>query len=850
MFKDDPRFLIDDQGRTGKKLKPLYICPTLRREMHGNEPRVVEPIDFIPSKVNKRYKEDEKLTITKLFTYVSLFSGVGGFEQALNKLGGKCVMASEIDKWANLAYETLYGHKTVGDITKVKAEDVPDHDLLVGGFPCFPAGQRVITKNGFKNIEDIKAGDYVLTHKGRYREVVTPMDKLYNGDLYEITMKYYRLPIKVTSEHPFFTKRGWVDAKDLTENDYVGFPLNKKSDLPVQLKYRKKINQSKEIEVTTSLPYEKEAFWKLVGYWLADGWTQDKRKKRQGIRRAYRVLFAMNETKEKFLIPLLDELKINYSVTHERTCKRVHVTNQELWLFIKQFTKGNRASDKFLPEFVHDLPINLAKSLIEGYKAGDGATVNGYTQFTSTSVELLEGLQRLFLKTDKRLYSLHQSHKAGKATIEGREVNVKDCFMLRGGETQGHCVEFTDDYVFIKVDKIKKEKVENLPVYNIEVEEDNSYCLPLVAVHNCQAFSVAGKRLGFEDTRGTLFFEIARIAKVKRPKAMLLENVKGLVSHDKGKTLNTIIQTLCDIGYTVDFEVLNSKYFGVPQNRERVFIIAIRDDLITPEPWNIGKRTDVVAKGKRRISQIDGVKTFNFDWPPQTEVTTRLRDILEDNVDEKYYLSEEKTAKLIAQLAEKEPPKDSTDCEMVGLLDMKGQESIRRVYTPTGVAPTVSTCQGGHREPKIAVEYNRKTGIGKELDVAHTVNHSDWRGLNRNQTQNAVLEEVRPVLTPDREEKRQNGRRFKEDGEEAFTLTAQDRHGVAIGTPPRYRIRKLTPRECFRLQGFPDSEFDKLVSAGISNSQLYKMAGNAVTVNVIEAIGERLIPLITEVDAE
>ena len=149
-------------------------------------------------------------------------------------------MASEIDKYANKAYEILYGHSTVGDITKVDAKDVSDHDLLVGGFPCFPAGERVITKTGFKNIEDIKAGDYVLTHKGRYREVVMPMDKLYNGDLYEITMKYYRLPIKVTSEHPFFTKRGWVNAKDLTENDYVGFPLNKKSDLPVRLKYRKK----------------------------------------------------------------------------------------------------------------------------------------------------------------------------------------------------------------------------------------------------------------------------------------------------------------------------------------------------------------------------------------------------------------------------------------------------------------------------------------------------------------------------------------------------------------------------------------------------------------------------------
>jgi DNA (cytosine-5)-methyltransferase 1 len=341
---------------------------------------------------------------------------------------------------------------------------------------------------------------------------------------------------------------------------------------------------------------------------------------------------------------------------------------------------------------------------------------------------------------------------------------------------------------------------------------------------------------------------------------MLLENVKGLVNHDKGKTLNTIIQTLCDIGYTIDFDVLNSKYFGVPQNRERVFIVAIRDDLITPEPWKI-EGTNVVAKGKRRIAKLNGIKTFNFDWPEQTEVTTRLRDILEDNVDEKYYLSEEKTAKLVAQLNNSQ-----NGIEERFLIDDQGR--LNKELKPLKICPTIrremhgneprvvepqmlghvdlkghdaTTMGKGHREPKIAVEFNRKDGIGKELDVAHTVNHSDWRGLNRNQNQNAVIEEVRPVLTPDRENKRQEGRRFKENDDPAFTLNTQDRHGVAIGQPPKYRIRKLTPRETFRLQGFPDSEFDKLVEAGISNSQLYKLAGNAVTVNVIEEIGKRLL---------
>src|SRR5699024_2300507 len=178
----------------------------------------------------------------------------------------------------------------------------------------------------------------------------------------------------------------------------------------------------------------------------------------------------------------------------------------------------------------------------------------------------------------------------------------------------------------------------------------------LVGGFPCQAFSVAGKRKGFEDTRGTLFFEIARIAKEKQPKALLLENVKGLVNHDKGRTLDVMIESLNEIGYVVDFDVLNSKYFGVPQNRERIFIVAIREDLIEAETFSEESTTGqtIVPKGKRRIGEW--AKTINFDWPEQAEVTTRLHDILESNVDEKYYLDEEKTAKLVAQLEKRESP--------------------------------------------------------------------------------------------------------------------------------------------------------------------------------------------------
>jgi DNA (cytosine-5)-methyltransferase 1 len=363
----------------------------------------------------------------------------------------------------------------------------------------------------------------------------------------------------------------------------------------------------------------------------------------------------------------------------------------------------------------------------------------------------------------------------------------------------------------------------------------------LVGGFPCQAFSVAGKRGGFDDARGTLFFEVARLAKTKQPRMLLLENVKGLVSHDGGKTLDTIVQTLNDIGYHVDFNVLNSKYFGVPQNRERIFIVALRDDIAKPADWVI-EGTNVVAKGKRRIAAYDGIKKFNFDWPEQTEVTTRLRDILETEVDEKYYLSDDKTAKLVAQLEERdydeyqplnvmtrgtETKFDGTayclkasrqqelliptgEIEVVGRLELSKNDRTNRVYGVDGVCPTPSGLgQGGGTEPKIA-------------------------------------EEVRPVLTPDRAEKRQNGRRFKENDEESFTLTAQDKHGVAIGQQPKYRIRKLTPLECWRLQGFTDTQHQTVVDAGLSDSQRYKQAGNAVTVNVIHAIGERLITLLTK----
>lgn len=315
----------------------------------------------------------------------------------------------------------------------------------------------------------------------------------------------------------------------------------------------------------------------------------------------------------------------------------------------------------------------------------------------------------------------------------------------------------------------------------------------------CQAFSVAGKRRGFEDMRGTLIFEIFRLAAERKPRILFLENVKGLLNHEGGRTFGIILDGLWELGYDVQWQVLNSKNFGVPQNRERVFIIG-----------HLGEGSG------REIFPIHGTdgKTLNH----------------------------------------------------IGNLQIDGRhESACRVYGVDGIGPCLNTCGGGGLETKILLTV-RNGAIEKRKDFS-CLDANYHKGFDNHGERTGVLE-VRPVLTPDRAEKRQNGRRMKESGEEMFTLTAQDRHGVAIKpkhipgpnevnntlrasghqTPtPKHnfdtihdgvRIRRLTPRECFRLQGFPDEYFDRAAAVN-SDSQLYKQAGNSVTVNVIYEIAKR-----------
>lgn len=320
----------------------------------------------------------------------------------------------------------------------------------------------------------------------------------------------------------------------------------------------------------------------------------------------------------------------------------------------------------------------------------------------------------------------------------------------------------------------------------------------------CQDISVAGKQAGFQGNRSSLFFRVmylvGQLKEEDKPTCLFIENVKNLLSVNGGWDFARLLIEMEQWGYDAEWQVLNSKDFGVPQNRERCFIIG-----------------HLRGRSTSKIFPIEGTDG-----------------------------------------------KNSVSLNLFGCLN--GRNSQRdRVYSSDGLAPTISTKPGGNTEPKIVI----------------------------------------PVLTPDRAEKRQNGRRFKEDGEPMFTLTGQDRHGVAIkvkeatkqgyaerrvgvdtvnlsvpGSKTRrgrvgkeiantldtscnqgifvqvseelvvyavwyekyqcyIAIRKLTPKECFRLQGWSDDYFEKAQFVN-SDSQLYKQAGNGVTVSVIKAIAEKL----------
>lgn len=339
----------------------------------------------------------------------------------------------------------------------------------------------------------------------------------------------------------------------------------------------------------------------------------------------------------------------------------------------------------------------------------------------------------------------------------------------------------------------------------------------------CQAFSIAGARRGFEDTRGTLFFEICRFASILRPKYLFLENVRGLLNHDGGATFETIIRTLDGLGYAVEWQILNSKNFGVPQNRERVFIVGHLRGQRTRNVFPIGGENAKSDKQQSKIEIVGNTKDPNGTGKGTGSVV---------------YNSNGLAGTLLAR-DYKEPKQIAipNEIKQFGVLQPNYNQS-GVVYDTDGIAPTIRAYQGGGLEPKI-IQRGHGYNQGGEHEIAPTVTRNSYHENNLLRITEATSQGYAEATIGDSvnlSHPNSKTRRGRVGKQIANTLLTGESQGVV---EPDFRIRKLTPRECWRLQGFPDWAFDKAQEVN-SNSQLYKQAGNSVTVNVIAAIAKEL----------
>ena len=325
----------------------------------------------------------------------------------------------------------------------------------------------------------------------------------------------------------------------------------------------------------------------------------------------------------------------------------------------------------------------------------------------------------------------------------------------------------------------------------------------------CQDISVAGKQIGFQGNRSSLFFRvmylIGQLEEENKPTYLFIENVKNLLNVNGGWDFARLLVEMDREGYDAEWQVLNSKDFGVPQNRERCFIIG-----------------HLRGRSTAKVFPVEGTDGEN-------------------------------------------------SVQIVGHKD--GYRRNTHFFAPEGATEALDTGQGGERGHHVTLPcFIDLCYEGSQMtEQARCLKARYYKGMANHAGQDSGI--AIPVLTPDRAEKRQNGRRFKDDGEPMFTLTGQDRHGIAIEVKEAtaktldtscnqgifvqvsdelivyavwyeklqcyIAIRKLTPKECFRLQGWADDYFEKAAFVN-SDSQLYKQAGNGVTVNVICEIAKKL----------
>ena len=732
--------------------------------------------------------------------YIDLFCGIGGFHQALSAVGAECVLAADIDKKCCESYKLNYGIEPVNDIKNIDEKTIVDFDIICGGFPCFVAGTKVLTNDGYKCIEDVNLDDTLMTHTGKFQNILNLQQKNYTGMLYDIKIKYHPSFIRCTEEHPFYVREKtrkwnsgllkydytfknpeWKTASELDNNHYFGMKINENSKIP-EFSFNKKIN--KHATEAIDIKLDNSDMWFMMGYFIGDGWIEETTK--NDGRSMNKIRFAINSKDNEYVVNRINKI---FKITDKKCpsgdkCNKYGCANFEWFNILKQF--GKYAHGKLIPEWVQDAPKEYIQEFINGYQKADGCVNDkDCLSFTTVSYNLAFGLQRLYLKLGQ-LFSINKEIRPKTTVIEGRTVNQRDTYQIRGytREKERKQSSFIENgYVWCAPFKMETESVENEPVYNFEVHNDNSYIVENTIVHNCQSFSNGGNKKAFNDKRGLLFDEIMRIAKHKNPKFMFLENVKHILKVSDGAVFEYIKQQINGHGYELQIFKMSPHRYGIPQQRERIFFVCVRNDIYD------GKEIELleVNQGLTAEDIVEEVPD------PKYNISDDIRNVLDawDELIKQFEVGE----KLSPTIMMHDAYKNYTDTELNAL------PSWRRDYIMRN-KPLLE------KYKKIIDPWYKK--YKEILSKREIYGQLEWQTGPVKENESIYNHFI---------QLRQSGLRIKK-GEYFPTL-------VAITQTPIYgkHKRHITPRECARLQSFPETfKLDPI------DRVTYKQMGNSVNV--------------------
>jgi intein/homing endonuclease len=501
-------------------------------------------------------------------THASLFTGIGGFDLAAEAVGWNNIFQVEIDNYCQQVLE-----KNFPDVQRYK--DIKEFDgkpyrgaidVISGGFPCFKGDTVILTSNGYKPIEEIKVGEKVYTKEGRLKKVNATMNRNI-CDSMKIKFQGDYEPLNTSKNHPIWIKKRispcarkyknkfenpkWVEAKEVCKGDLIA---------------------SRCIE--GSLTIRNPEFWYFVGRYLGDGWILDGKRKskipkgHRGSRvtsRNHKVVVCCSYDEKEYLRGKIADAGFHAVTEEGRATVKFIISSKELVQFLRPF--GRYAHGKMIPGLCYELTSKLKEHLFRGWLEADGYTKeNGQMVVTTVSQSLVRGMAQVARDCFRKPVSIAKKHVSSITSIEGRLVNQRDQYQLTVSVNERYGF-YEDGFIWSLVKKVSLGN--STKVYNIGVKTDETYIANGVIVHNCQPFSVAGKRKGAEDDR-YLWPEMLRIIREIKPRYIVAENVPGIIKME----LDTALSDLENLGYTTIPVIIPACAVDAPHRRDRVWVVA------------------------------------------------------------------------------------------------------------------------------------------------------------------------------------------------------------------------------------------------------------------------------------